>query len=473
MVVDGDLRVTGIITTGTGSVTINGNTNEIIVGTGVTIYGNTGIISATEVASHSLQFTDNNATIAGTSGTAGQFKQIGGAPFYYDGSAWRELVLSDGTPVTTSADTDWDNVLLRLDFEQASNDISLIENRKVLFSGTDQNPDSTVATNVDLTSSPVKFGSKALRFNGTASVMPFAWENRQGNTSDKLFDFEGPFTLELWIYISDLPLSTTPYPIVSNSQISNTPTDDWALTLHYPGSGSTYNFSWYNINHASSSVNSGLGQVVGTINNTSLQNQWNHIALVREAGDSSIHFYLNGVESTYTNGGTNSLVDTTVNWGGQSDYISLGYHYKLNAAQRHFKGVMDDVRLSKSARYTSNFTAPTAAHPISGTSTTVYTPPGSKQGEIALGASPTWTGTTGVTASQVGSGHYRLTFSSAYANTTAYTVTTNAMDYTPGTSLVGVGVTRVSSSVCDFIVSRVSDGAAVDTGSLAVNVYKK
>ena len=42
MVVDGDL--TGIITTGTGSVTIDGNTNEIIVGTGVTS-GNTGIVS--------------------------------------------------------------------------------------------------------------------------------------------------------------------------------------------------------------------------------------------------------------------------------------------------------------------------------------------------------------------------------------------------------------------------------------------
>jgi hypothetical protein len=134
---------------------------------------------------------------------------------------------------------------------------------------------------------------------------------------------------------------------------------------------------------------------------------------------------------------------------------------------------MDDVRLSKSARYTSNFTAPTAAHPISGTSTTVYTPPGSKQGEIALGSTPVWTGTTGVTVSQVASGQYRMTFASAFASSTAYSVNANAMNYDPATSIVGVGVSRVSSSACDFYVRRLSDNALVDTGSLAVNVYKK
>ena len=47
------------------------------------------------------------------------------------------------------------------------------------------------------------------------------------------------------------------------------------------------------------------------------------------------------------------------------------------------------------------------------------------------------------------------------------------MDYDPATSIVGVGVSRVSSSVCDFYVRKVSDNSAVDTGSLAVNVYKK
>ena len=66
-----------------------------------------------------------------------------------------------------------------------------------------------------------------------------------------------------------------------------------------------------------------------------------------------------------------------------------------------------------------------------------------------------------------------MTFASAFASDTAYSVNANAMNYDPATSIVGVGVSRVSSSACDFYVRRLSDSALVDTGSLAVNVYKK
>lgn len=47
LVVNGDVRITGILTVGTSSVTFDGTNNTVIVGTGVTIFGNTGIISAT------------------------------------------------------------------------------------------------------------------------------------------------------------------------------------------------------------------------------------------------------------------------------------------------------------------------------------------------------------------------------------------------------------------------------------------
>ena len=49
--VEGDTRVTGILTVGPASITLNGIDNEILVGSGVTIYGNTGIVSATDVYS--------------------------------------------------------------------------------------------------------------------------------------------------------------------------------------------------------------------------------------------------------------------------------------------------------------------------------------------------------------------------------------------------------------------------------------
>ena len=46
LVVSGDARVTGILTVGTSSITLNGITNVINVGTGVTINGNTGTLTA-------------------------------------------------------------------------------------------------------------------------------------------------------------------------------------------------------------------------------------------------------------------------------------------------------------------------------------------------------------------------------------------------------------------------------------------
>jgi hypothetical protein len=43
----GNARISGILTVGSSSITLNGTTNILNVGTGVTIYGNTGVVSAT------------------------------------------------------------------------------------------------------------------------------------------------------------------------------------------------------------------------------------------------------------------------------------------------------------------------------------------------------------------------------------------------------------------------------------------
>ena len=47
--VNGDARVTGIVTIGPASITLNGITNTVNVGTGITLNGSTGIISATAI----------------------------------------------------------------------------------------------------------------------------------------------------------------------------------------------------------------------------------------------------------------------------------------------------------------------------------------------------------------------------------------------------------------------------------------
>jgi len=53
--VNGNARVTGILTVGSSSITLNGSTNILNVGTGVTIYGNSGIVSAKDFFSEGVR----------------------------------------------------------------------------------------------------------------------------------------------------------------------------------------------------------------------------------------------------------------------------------------------------------------------------------------------------------------------------------------------------------------------------------
>ncbi len=61
--VNGDARVTGIVTIGPASITLNGITNIINVGAGITINGSTGIISATAIVQRTKSFKFKNYSI--------------------------------------------------------------------------------------------------------------------------------------------------------------------------------------------------------------------------------------------------------------------------------------------------------------------------------------------------------------------------------------------------------------------------
>ena len=462
--VTGGLTVTGEVTGGRIKVVGIVTATNAIIGAGSSTDG---------VETPMMTLTHNNPTVVGTSGTTGQFKQIGGAPFFYDGAVWREFVLATGTPVTRREDSDWDNVMLRLDFEDDTTDISQIANKKVLFAGNDQYPDYVETDEVTLVGSPVKYGSKALRFSGDAGNFPFAWDNRQSGLNDPLYDFTGAWTIEMWLYLTDVPGVSVVYPIISQTEISTTPSTDWALIVMLNSAGTNYEFKWYDRANGDGYNDVTPGTTLGEITGANLQNNWNHIALVRDGSDSSMHFYVNGTESAYTSGATSSLTDALITWGGTSSFLSFGYMYYISGSSDHYAPmVIDDVRISKAVRYTSNFTAPTEALPISGTASTIYTPPGSKQGEIALGTSPTWTGMSGVTASRIDAGHYRATFSSNFTNASDYVITTSMNDHIPSTTAVGIGVTRYTTHA-DFIVTRVSDSVGIDSGSLAINLMKK
>jgi hypothetical protein len=109
-----------------------------------------------------------------------------------------------------------------------------------------------------------------------------------------------------------------------------------AICLYYTGTNLTY-YSGGNI------------RITGA---NFVQTTWQHIALVRNGDDHRL--YINGTQSgsTYTATNNITLVNTSV--------VTLGTSSN-SLGQLDYIGHIDEVRVSDIARYTTNFTAPTAA----------------------------------------------------------------------------------------------------------------
>jgi hypothetical protein len=253
------------------------------------------------------------------------------------------------------------------------------------------------------------------------------------------------------------------------------PTKNWSFGT-YDNGGNT-NFLWDNENNSTSKT---LYSVSISSFDSSFLNQWRHLAVVRE-DDGSLHFYVDGTESSSTSGGTvfdNNIVQIAsqgLHIGGSFTDIINGVSYNNYDT---FDGFIDDMRITAGVetagqRYTSigistapTFTPPTTELPTTGTLSSYVQPPGDKYGEIGLGTSPTWRGTSGVTINQQSSGNYRVSFASTYTNSNDYVVLSQAMDQGFASY---VGVARSTTHV-DFAINKKSDDTTVDTGSLVVQI---
>jgi hypothetical protein len=181
----------GIGTTNpTSALTVKGNTSlETLSVSGVSTLTSNVSVGGTISVDGAVKLITNNGTIVGTSGSTGEIKRIAGAPFFYDGSAWREFVLSTGTPVAVPADTEWDNVILRSTYDTDSPDFFDFKfSEQPILTGTGA---TTVA-------SPVKIGTRSFRNNGVVGAgISYAYRAEH--------DFTGPWTIEFWINHDGLP----------------------------------------------------------------------------------------------------------------------------------------------------------------------------------------------------------------------------------------------------------------------------
>ena len=444
------LSVSGIASVGS-AITFTSSTGSIYAGGNVSVGGTISIDGAVKLVT-------NNPTIVGTAGTVGEIKRIAGAPFFYDGSAWREFVLSTGTPVAVPADTEWDNVVLRSTYDTTSPDFFDFK-----FS------EQPVKTGIGATTvaSPVKIGTKSFRNNGAVGAgISYAYRAEH--------DFTGPWTIEFWINHDARPYDSFAYAESMVSQISSSsPSNNWSFGVQNDGT----DVNWYWFNEANA-FEKQLHRVTVATFNSNFLNQWKHYALVRESSNGSLHFYINGYEVGITT--NNSVIDNNItSTNGAGLHIGGAFNININgegvnsasSIDAHF----DDLRITTDARYVSvgntttlvvGIATTTTALPTTGTLSSYVAPPGNKYGEITLGGSPTWRGTSGVTVAQQSSGNYRVSFASTYTNSNDYFVLSQGMNQGFASY---VGIARSTTHV-DFAINRQSNDTAVDTGSLSVQI---
>jgi hypothetical protein len=174
--------------------------------------------------------------------------------------------------------------------------------------------------NAQISTSVVKFGTGSMAFDGTGDFLKFP---RMG-----VFGYgTGNFTIECWLNPSANQ--------ASYGQIINKgPTEIFNFGF-MPGTTTLHFYS---------------GAFIITTTTALTIGAWSHVALVRNNGILTI--YINGVNSGSATW-TNNVTDDYGHIG--CDVSEGGYFYN---------GYIDDMRITNGiARYTANFTPPTAAFP--------------------------------------------------------------------------------------------------------------
>lgn len=157
-------------------------------------------------------------------------------------------------------------------------------------------------------------------------------------TSNAVFAFPGDFTFETWFYLTSI--NSNYNQIGPNVNVSG------GLSLYYTGPAGYFGLP------ANSFVISNRISNIGTVSQALNLNQWYHLALIRSG--STMKLFLDG-NTILTATSTYSFAQGALTIAGNTDNTS----HSVN-------GRLDDFRITKGvARYTANFTAPTAAFPDS------------------------------------------------------------------------------------------------------------
>ena len=241
--------------------------------------------------------------------------------YKFDGKM-SDVFICKGTAVYTSA------------FTPPTAPLTAITNTKLLLNMKDgQAIDSAAQNNLTLindaktSNTRAKFGDTSLYLDGSDYAIIDNSQSRAFGTGD--------FTVELFIWLNGSPdIYDYIFDMRSSSDLSYT----WALSFNYMATSSD-KLQWC----------TNVGNTANLILNADYPslNQWVHIAVCR-SGTTSRMFY----------DGTQVAINTSDTY----DYRDTGYQGYIgcrHSIEHYIDAYMDEIRFSKTARYTSNFTAPT------------------------------------------------------------------------------------------------------------------
>jgi hypothetical protein len=236
-------------------------------------------------------------------------------PAFYDGSVWRYVFNLAPLSLPTSGGGMDTNTILLLhaeDFTDSAGNFTL-----------------STAGNVSISSDQAKFG-KSFYFDGSGGQINLAYNAIQ--------EFEAQdFTIEYWLYRN------------SGTAAGVVPIAGWG------GSGGGHSwfirdgdggyFIWIDSDGNQTNYNLGMDTTTGV---------WRHYAMVRNGNTFTAYQDGTQIYTSTMNGSVHTESGTGLFLGYNADAPSNGYFF-LN-------GYIDEVRISKGiARYTANFTPPTAA----------------------------------------------------------------------------------------------------------------
>ena len=185
--------------------------------------------------------------------------------------------------------------------------------------------------NTKISTTQAKFGDTSIFFDGTDDFAILSNSEQAGNLGS------GDWTIEGWLFIT------------ANAGTAN---DEFAVASKW-GGGSTRSWLarivdgnkltfWY--------INASGTQVELTSDSRVLSlNTWYHVAWGK---NSNLKVYLNGAAATLASS------DFEIRSG--TDAVQLSGRGGADGDDNMYQGYIDDFRISKFARYTADFTAPTA-----------------------------------------------------------------------------------------------------------------